>query len=126
MKFNQTCIDQEQNSNRLAPVNIDYARETLFNLKKEAWNENVVNFSKLRTYTRFKQEYVAESYVHNVFNRAYRSIFAQFHSGISRYLDIPPQYRLYIFCDLNFIECEEHFLFHCPFYVNERTTFFLR
>ncbi len=66
----------------MAPVNIDYARETLSNLEKEAWNKNIINVSKLRTYTRYKQEYVAESHVHNVFNQAHRSIFDQFGNEI--------------------------------------------
>ncbi len=58
-------------------------------------------------------------------------MLAQFHSGLvplsvetGRYLDIQPQYRLCIFSDFDSIEDERHFLYHCPFYVNERTTFF--
>ncbi len=52
-----TRIDQEKNVNRMAPdpVNIDSARENVFNLEKEAWNENVINVSKLKTYVRYKK-----------------------------------------------------------------------
>ncbi len=50
----------------MEPVNIDFARETLFYLEKEVWGENIINAFKLRTYIKYIKEYAAESYVHNV------------------------------------------------------------
>ena len=124
-------INQEQHYNGMTPVDIKSARQKLCDLENNAWRETVVTTPKLRTYTRYKFEYSTEPYVHNVFNRGHRSILAQFRSGIlplkvetGRFTNIPVEFRLCIFCEENVVEDEEHFLFGCSFYRDERRVFF--
>ncbi len=82
---------------------------------------------KLRTYIKYKDEYLTETYAYKVYDSGQRSIMAQFRSGIlplrietGRYTYIPEEMRLCIFCQENNVENEEHFLFHSSFYSQMR------
>ena len=72
-----------------------------------------------------------EPYVYKVFNRAHRSILAQFRNGIlplkietGRYTQIPIEFRLCILCNEDQIENECHFLFECDFYQHIRDVYY--
>ncbi len=96
-------------------------------IDKQSWKTNVTKVPTIRTYIRYKDEYLTETYAYKVYYRGHRSIMAQFKSGIlplsieiGRYTYIPQGLRLFIFCQENCVENEEHFLFHCSFYSQMR------
>ena len=54
-------------------------------------------------------------------------MLAQLRTGIlplgietRRYQNIPPKFRLCLMCDLNVVEDDSHFMFHCALYDNLR------
>ena len=117
--------------NEDATVDLGQARELLHSIYCENWRNDVMNFPKLRTYIMYKREYGAEPYVKLVHNRGHRSVMAQFRCGIlplsvetGRFNCIPLEYRLCIFCEQNVVENEEHFMFSCTFYSDERRELF--
>ena len=112
-------------------VDIKTATKILCDKYNQSWEENVTNVPKLRTLVKYKNEYCTEPYVYKIFDRGQRSIISQFRSGIlplsietGRYMNIPQEFRLCIFCEENSVEDEEHFLFHCNFYQTYRDILF--
>jgi hypothetical protein len=110
-------------------INIPYAKTTLHQLYCEQWKQDICNIPKLRTYVRYKTSYNAEPYMYNVHNKGHRSALAQFRCGIlplkietGRFMNIPLEFRLCIFCDNDCIEDEFHFLFDCKLYTDLRNT----
>ena len=106
-----------------AIVNIDDARNKLIEHHKTQWCIRSQSFPKLRTYTRYKTDFCTEPFVKLIHNRSYRSILAQFRSGIlplaietGRFNNIPVEYRLCRYCNENEIEDEIHFLLNCSAY----------
>ena len=74
---------------------------------------------------------MTEPYVSKVYNRARRSLLTQFRCGIlhikietGKYTQMPIEYRLYILCEENANEDENHFLFECRFYNTITNTYF--
>ncbi len=103
-------------------INVNNARFSLCAIDKQPWKTNVTKVSELRTYIKYKDEYLTEIYAYKVYDRGQRSIMAQFRSRIlplsietGRYTYIPEELRLCIFCQENCVENEEHFLFHVFF-----------
>ena len=114
----------------LCKIDINEARNLLVEQEKSEWLTNIQSVSKLSNYRKFKLEYGAESYIYKIHNRAHRSIFAQLRCGIlplkietGRYSQIPLEYRVCIFCNINAVEDEIHFLFDCPLYSAIREKF---
>ena len=112
-------------------VNIDFAKSIFDSNVCEKWKNDIEHVPKLRTYRIFKNEYNTESYVRCMLNRSYRSLLAQFRSGIlplrvetGRYQNIPPEFRLCLMCNENVCEDETHFMFDCSLYDNIRCNYF--
>ena len=85
--------------------------------------DNVLNKPKLRTYCTFKTTYCVEGYLNLDLSRSERSLLAQFRLGIlplrietGRFRGEALNTRTCRFCDLNEIEDEPHFIFHCSLY----------
>ena len=104
-------------------VDIEEVRNKLLEHHKTQWCIRAQSFPKLRTYTRYKNEFCTEPFVKLIHNRNYRSILAQFRSGIlplavetGRFNNIPVEYRLCRYCNENEIEDEIHFLLNCSAY----------
>jgi len=123
-------IDCDDNFDDLACIDIHQARQLLHSLDSEQWKIKVLDVPKLRTYISFKHEYCVEPYVH-ILNKGYRSALAQLRCGIlplsvetGRFNTIPIEFRLCVFCDINAIEDESHFLFHCHLYSDLRDILF--
>ena len=86
---------------------------------------------KLRTYIKYKHNYAIEPYVKLVNNRGHRSVLSKFRTGIlplkietGRFSSIPVEYRLCIFCPLNVVGDEFHFLLECECYKHLRNELF--
>ncbi len=122
-----TSIGQEHAHQNKTYVNLNNARSSLCAIDKQSWKNNVTKVPKLKTYIKYKDEYLTQTYAYKVYDRGQRSIMAQFRSGIlplnietGRYTCIPEELRQCIFCQENCVENEEHFLFHCSFYSQMR------
>ena len=125
------CMGLTHMYDNMDKIDIHAARDHLHSITTHQWATDIENVPKLRTYRTFKNSYETEPYVYKVFNRAHRSILAQFRCGIlpikvetGRFTQIPQEFRLCILCDSNSVEDERHFLFECSFYEDIRNTFF--
>ncbi len=63
-------------------VNVNNTRSSLCAIDKQSWKTNVTKVPKLRTYIKYKDEYLTEIYAYKVYERGQRSIMTQFRSGI--------------------------------------------
>ena len=54
----------------------------LFRLERKEWWNEVMNKSKLRTYQKFKSEYISEAYINLITCRAHRSFLAKLRGGL--------------------------------------------
>ena len=80
-----------------------------------------------------KSYYACEKYVCAPLTKRQRSLCAQLRSGIlplhletGRYRGVVDEERLCIYCDINDIENEFHFMFYCPLYHELRQKLFNR
>ena len=106
------------------------------------WRHQILTKPKLRTYTKFKTEFVVEPYITRNVPKYSRSLYAQFRSGIlplhietGRYANIrdphtgkhrkmSPNERLCNICKFDHVEDEKHFILICNKYEEERNTLF--
>ena len=124
---------------KLGMENVFYGRQIcdlneisskLRNCQKISWLENVNKKPKLRSYITFKSEFGEENYLKINLTRTERSMLAQFRCGIlpirietGRFRNEALPDRRCIFCDLDEIEDESHFLLRCSLYTDERNTY---
>ena len=102
---------------------VEEAKDILFKVEIDKWEQTRYSKCKLRYYNIFKTEFGVEDYVKLNLPKYKRSIIAQFRSGIlplsvetGRFRNIPLEDRICIFCNHNQIEDEFHFLTQCPLY----------
>ena len=130
------------NFNTKTTVDINVAKNLLFENFKNCWKSDCSKKPKLRTYFKFKHEYKTECYISLNLPRQLRSILAQLRLGIlplyietGRYQtkidpvtgkrrNLKSEERLCELCDTNSVEDEFHFIFCCNFYINERKYYF--
>ena len=81
--------------------------------------------NKLRTYCKFKREWVTDGYMRSVTTRSHRSALAKFRCGVAplrletgRYERgrLPVEERICLLCNCNEIESEIHVITRCPLY----------
>ena len=93
--------------------------------------------NKLRCYRNFKNEFYPEYYLFNCSNPVFRSNICRLrischklHIETGRYVikgtRLRPEERLCIYCNLNMVEDECHFLLSCPLYKEERKHLLLK
>ena len=124
-------IGQEDAFYHKSTVNLKFCQELMLQLNQQEWINACKQKPKLRTYIKFKQEYKMEKYISFNFTKYERSLCAQFRSGIlplrievGRYRQEQVEERICDFCPMNEIEDEEHFIFDCPLYAEEREILF--
>ena len=95
------------------------------------WAKLVQQKPKLRLHASVKPSYQVEQYVLFNLEKHQRSVLAQLRCGIlplevelGRFKNVKLEERLCKLCQLNKVEDELHFLFHCPAYEHERDTFY--
>ena len=110
---------------------VDNVKAKLFQEMENNWCDSIEHKPKLRTYKKYKHNINVEPYVSHYMSRGNRSILAQFRFGIlplrietGRFDSTPLEDRLCIFCNMNVIEDEFHFLIQCPMYIIPRQTLF--
>jgi hypothetical protein len=125
MLFQRLDLEHVYDNKQLVPH--DLAMSRLESIMTREWNEHVQVKPKLRTYVKFKQEFIVEAYVNDIsLNRSERSLLAQFRFGIlplhietGRYKHLTPEQRICELCNRD-VEDELHFLLRCPVYFRER------
>jgi hypothetical protein len=100
-------------------VDIANVECTLKEKAVDSWHQAIHRKPKLRTYVKFKNDFITENYVKYCFDRKGRSLTAQLRLGIlpikvetGRYTNIQIQDRLCEHC-VNLVEDECHFILHC-------------
>ncbi len=63
---------------KIKHVKVNNERSSLCEIDKQSWKPNVTKVSKLRTYIKYKDEYMTETYAYKVYDRGQRSINARF------------------------------------------------
>ena len=97
----------------------------------DKWCRDIYNKPKLRTYVTFKEKYEVEKYVLSLMSRRQHSVLAQLRCGIlpieietGRWNRVDYNLRFCKLCNDREVENEEHFIFSCNVFINERTAFF--
>ena len=122
--WDEQCISNTQIkiiSNKLHENSVMETLNNIFDSEK---------FPKLRTYKKFKTDFRLETYLITLENRHHQVALTKFRISshnlrieTGRYENNPklkPHERFCIFCDMNAVENEIHFLLECPLYVEER------
>ncbi len=116
------------NRNQQVPLEILKSRLAANSL--ENWRHKCSTKPKLRTYITFKNDLDVASHLCCNMPKYERSLISQLRLGIlplrietGRYSNLEVKDRTCLICDTNNVEDEEHFLFNCEFYSNERSTF---
>ncbi len=116
------------NRNQQVPLEILKSRLAANSL--ENWRHKCSTKPKLRTYITFKNDMDVASHLCCNMPKYERSLISQLRLGIlplrietGRYSNLEVKDRTCLICDTNNVEDEEHFLFNCEFYSNERSTF---
>ena len=124
-------IDMEDYFHTRSTCNITICKDKLMATRIKKWAESAGTKDKLRTYRQIKSEYYTENYVKLNLDKNQRSILAQLRSGTlplhietGRYVNMKLEHRVCRHCNLNCIEDEYHFLFHCQLYEVERDAFY--
>ncbi len=94
------------------------------------WEHKCSTKPKLRTYMTFKQNMTVASHLCCNMPKYERSLISQLRLGIlplrietGRYSNLNVEDRTCLICESNDVENEEHFLFECNYYLDERTKF---
>ena len=130
MKNIMSEINMNVNFDDQSCINLELASKELSMINFNKWKGDLNSSPKLRTYKLFKNSFSPEPYVY-LFNRRQRSLIAQIRAGIlplhietGRFMCIPVELRLCMFCDDNVCETEIHFLFECLLYSEIRQNFY--
>jgi len=99
------------------------ARCRLFENYKNEWKTEIIDFSSLDSYVKFKPTHGLEEYLSIVKDKRHLIALSRFRlrshnlaieSG--RHRNVQRDMRFCVFCDSNQIEDEKHFLLYCSFY----------
>lgn len=89
----------------------------------QSWYAELNNSPRLSSYCRFKHSFLQENYLNSIIENKYRIALTKFRISAhnlaierGRFENIPRAERKCIFCNLNVVESEFHFLLVCPMY----------
>ena len=89
----------------------------LYSHYKQTWYSNINNSTRLQSYSLIKHELNLETYLKVLSNKKYRIALCKFRLSAhnlnieaGRYENIPRQNRKCIYCNMNQVEDEYHFL----------------
>ena len=112
-------------------VDIEQAKNKLFNAYKNDCKVNILKKPKLRTFQLIKDEPRTEKYVTENLTLSERSFLSQlrfdilpFHIETGRFVNTSLNERICNSCNLNLLEDEFHLIFDCPVYNQEREVLF--
>ena len=114
--FSNLWINQDVNS-----VPFTVVKQRILDVYQQSWYADINNSPRLSTYCRFKHAFTLEKYLDSVFEKKYRIALCKFRISAhnlaiekGRHQNIPRENRKCIYCNLNVIESEYHFLLVCP------------
>lgn len=106
-------------------------KQRIYDMHNQTWYADVRNSPKLDSYCRYKHECLFESYLENIPVKKYRIALSKIRLSshdlaieTGRYENTPREHRLCLFCNMNMIESEYHFILVCPFYIDIRKKYF--
>ena len=92
------------------------------------WRQEIRNYSKLQTYSKFKTDFTFEKYLSSIQNKSFVANITKLRISAhcleiekGRYKNVPATQRRCPTCEHN-VEDEFHFLLSCPTYSEERLT----
>ncbi len=122
--WNDQCISNSQ----IIEIKNKLHKNFIFKIQNDIFNSD--KFPKLRTYKKFKTDFRFENHLVALENQGHQIVLSKFRISshnlrieTGRY-DNPksePNERLCIFCDMQVVEDEKHFLLECPLYTDHTT-----
>ena len=102
-------------------ISIDVIKQRITDQNIQRWRSKLTLSSKLNFYCKFKELYNFERYLSLDIKLAivlykFRSSGLKLAIETGRYVNIPKEQRICIYCNMNVIENEYHFLLICPTY----------
>ena len=125
----QICCDVNLKECFTNKTNIDLTtvRNVLFEKFSCDWLNSTKNMSKLDIYCNIKSDLKVEKYLELNISRYEKSLLSQLRYGVlplrvetGRFVNEKREDRICRLCNLNQIEDQLHFVFHCPLYSNNR------
>ena len=115
------------NFDNCTTLNIKQVTDCLLRNFEVNWKQGIESKPKLRTYKLYKESFQVENYCKLFIPKFPRSLLCQLRLGIlprqleiGRYTGKPENERICPICTFGKVENEQHFLFDCPFYAEER------
>ena len=110
---------------------LEYCEDKLLHTYEANVKFEMSNKRKLRLYRNIKKDCNVEKYVKLNLTQSQRSLLCQLRIGVlplrvetGRYINLKVEDRICEQCNLNSVEDELHFLFHCTLYEEERVNFY--
>ena len=114
-------------------IPIEYIRLRILDQFKQQWLSRINNSSRLKMYSRVKQQFSFESYLDQITTPKFRIALTRFKISAhnlqiekGRHFGLNRTQRICKHCNLNVVESEFHFLLVCPFYSELRSKYFTR
>ncbi len=108
-------------------IDLSLVRNVLSEKFAQEWQNSSVNMSKLDIYRAIKSDFGVEKYLELNISKYEKSLLSQLRYGIlplrvetGRFVNESRQNRICKLCDLNQVEDQLHFVFHCPLYFDNR------
>ncbi len=108
-------------------IDLTTVRNALFNNYSREWLNSTRNMSKLEVYRDIKTEFRVEKYLQLNISKYEKSLLSQLRYGIlplrietGRYVNEKREDRICTLCNMNQIEDQLHFVFHCTMYNDNR------
>ncbi len=125
----QICCDVNLKECFTNKTNIDLTtvRNVLFQKFSQEWLDSTRNMSKLDIYCNVKSDLKVEKYLELNISKYEKSLLSQLRYGIlplrvetGRFVNERREDRICKLCNLNQVEDQLHFVFHCPLYAGNR------
>ena len=111
------------------PVNL--IKQRIFDNYYQSWYSNINNSSRLSMYSRYKHDFLFETYLDTIPDQKFRITLTKFRLSShnlaierGRFENIPRNDRICRCCNLHMVESEYHFLLVCPLYNDLRKKYF--
>lgn len=112
-------------------VPLSMIKQRILDIYQQSWYSQINNSSRLSSYCKFKHSFEQEKYLNVITDKKYRIALCKFRVSAhnlsierGRYDNISRENRICIYCNLQAIESEFHFLLVCPFFRDLRRKFF--
>ena len=113
----------QQNTHIPNEYDLKIITNRILDIYKQTWFTNINNSNRLAAYRYFKYDFETEKYLKCINNNKFRISLTQFRISAhnlaiekGRHENIPKENRKCIYCNMNAIESEFHFLLVCPLY----------